>query len=383
MSLPARSMRTAIMWRHYHERGGVAVYTRRIVGHLLAQDQDTQYYVFVPEDVRDIGMTAANLEVVPVSASSRWTWDQMAVPKVAEECHADVVFNPKLSVPLRGGFKTAFMLHGMEQFVQAGVFPAIDRLYVQFMMPRYCHHADLILCPSRTVKEEIVERLGVTPQKILVTPHGLDQRFTHEIEARQLQAVREKYDLPKSYLLFVGGVTPLKNLPTILQSMAHLNGSIPHKLVLSGFDRWKVDPEIEAIDRLGLADQVIRLGWVADEDQPAVYAMASALLFPSLYEGFGLPVIEAMAAGCPVITSTGGALPEVAGDAALIVEPLDPVGLADAIRRVTSDRQMAQLLSERGRQRVRAFDWPATARRVRDAFVQLTQRQPVEPTGEA
>ncbi len=355
------------MWRHYRERGGIAVYSLRIVENLLRQDSINEYVLFLPPGV-NLGPVAPNVRVIEIGARTRWTWDQRAVPAVAQREGLDLVFNPKLSVPLRGNFRTVFMLHGMEQFVEAEVFPPLDRLYVHAIMPRYCHHADAILCPSHTVKAHIVEYLGIESGKIHVTPHGLDHRFAEPVTDSDRQRVRARYRLPDQYLLFVGGLTPLKNLQGMLRAMGVLKSSIPHQLVLSGFDRWKSGPETKMIRTLGLRDRVVRIGWVASDDQPALYAMATALLFPSLYEGFGLPVIEAMASGCPVITSSRGALAEVAGESALLVDPLDPQDIADAVERVVGEPALAASLVERGRRRAAQFDWHRTAAQVLEIF---------------
>lgn len=360
-------VRIAIMWRHFWEKGGIGVYTDAVIRNLLQQDDRNDYILLVPPGARP-SFAFPNLRRIEVTGRTRWSWDQWAVPRVAAREQADLVFNPKLSVPLHGPFATAFALHGMEQIVQARSFPRLDRLYVKATMPRYCRRADAILCPSERVKAEIAERMRVRPERIHVTPYGVGDRFLRAISPDQLLRVRERYGLPARYLLFVGGVTPLKNLPTMFRAMARLKDRIPHTLVLSGFTRWKSAGGLELLAPLALTDRVINVGWVDDGDQPALYRLASALLLPSLYEGFGFPVVEAMACGCPVITSTEGSLPEVAGGAALLVHPMDDEALADAVRQVVEDPERARQLAALGLQRAQSFRWDRTARRVGEVF---------------
>jgi glycosyltransferase involved in cell wall biosynthesis len=360
------------MWRHYGQRGGIAVYTRHILESLPRIDRENDYVIMLPPGQPPPGLGGDNVEFRTVGAASRWLWDQVAVPRFARRERIELVFNPKLSVPFAGGFRTVFMLHGMEQFVQSRVFPPVDRMYARVMMPRYCRRADGILCPSQTVKDDIIEHLRVPTDKIHVTPHGVDERFVSRVSEATRARVRARYELPPQYLLFVGGLTPLKNLGTILRAMKQLRQQIPHHLVLCGFHRWRSGPEFRLITELELADRVITAGWVDDEDLPCVYQMASALLFPSLYEGFGLPVLEAMASGCPVVASTGGALPEVANGAALLVEPTDFLALANAIRRLIEDPALTNRLVRLGTEHAARFSWLETAQQVRSVFAHLT-----------
>ncbi|HEX7084846.1 MAG TPA: glycosyltransferase family 1 protein [Vicinamibacterales bacterium] len=363
-------MKVGIMWRHFGERGGISVYTDAVLRHLVAQDGVTEYVAFVRPGATP-PIQAPNLRYVPVAARSKLVWDQFALPAAAEREGIDVVFNPKLAVPLRGRFRTAFALHGMEQVVEARNFPLSNRLYVRATLPRFCRHADAIFCPTTIVKREIAERMGAAPDRIHVTPYGLQPQFLRPITDADLSRVRQRYNLPDRYLLFVGGLTPLKNLPTMLRAMARLRDRIAHQLVLTGFSRWTMESGLGAIRELGLESRVHNAGWIEDDDQPALYRLASVLLLPSLYEGFGFPVIEAMASGCPVVTSTGGSLPEVAGDAALIVDALDADQLADAAQRLVEDQSLREQLVARGLERAAQFRWEPVAARLREVFASL------------
>lgn len=362
------------MWRHWDERGGIWVYTDSLVRELLKQDSHNEYLLFVPPGATP-DIHGPNLRLVEIAARTRLGWDQLAVPAAAARERVDVVFNPKLSVPVRGRFLRAFALHGMEQFACASSYPVLDRVYVHSTMPLYCRRADAIFCPTEQVKSDIVKWLHARPDKVYVAPYGLADPFLGDVTAADLARVRERHDLPASFVLFVGGLTPLKNLSTMLRAFARVRSEVPHDFVLSGFNRWGDTSELGLIDELGLSDRVRQIGWVEAADQPALYRMASALLLPSLYEGFGFPVAEAMAMGCPVLTSRRGSLPDVAGDAALVLDdPTDVAAMAASLRRLLTDAEWASALIERGYRRSREFRWARVAGLVRSTFESLAAR---------
>jgi glycosyltransferase involved in cell wall biosynthesis len=208
--------------------------------------------------------------------------------------------------------------------------------------------------------DEIVRYVGADRRKLHPVHEAAHPRF-RPLPRAELSAIRERYRLPERFLLFVGGLNPLKNFSNLLAAYHRVEGEFEHALVAVGFLRWKFERDVARIGELGLESRVIRTGFVPDEDLPAIYSLADALLLPSLYEGFGIPVLEAMACGCPVITSTTGCTPEVAGDAALLVNPRDVDAIAGAIRRVLRDSALRAQLIERGLARVAEFSWRKAA----------------------
>jgi glycosyltransferase involved in cell wall biosynthesis len=177
------------------------------------------------------------------------------------------------------------------------------------------------------------------------------------LDAAATSAVKSKYSLPEQFILFVGGITPLKNFGNLLKAYRKLQSRFPHKLVVVGFNRWKFSKDLEVVNELGLRDKIVFCGFVPDEDLPAFYNLASLFAFPSLYEGFGIPVLEAMACGCPVVTTKTGCSPEVAGDAALLADPYDPDAIANAMGKVLIEESFRKSLIERGFARAEQFSW--------------------------
>ncbi|MBI3667600.1 MAG: glycosyltransferase family 4 protein [Acidobacteria bacterium] len=216
-----------------------------------------------------------------------------------------------------------------------------------------------VLVPSHAVEQELIEHLGVAPERVNVVPHGVEQRF---FQPGPFEAALKAYGLPERYILFVGAAEPRKNVSTLLEACRLLPADLrrDYPLVLAGASGWKNAALWEAVERdrpIGVRP----IGYVAPELLPAVYKQAAVFVFPSLYEGFGLPLLEAMAAGTPVVTSNVSAMPEVVGEAGLTVDPRSPAELARAIEHLLSDRALAAQLAEAGRRRAREFTWGKTA----------------------
>ncbi len=214
-----------------------------------------------------------------------------------------------------------------------------------------------VLVPSQAVKRDLVEHLDVVEDRITVVPHGVDEGF---FPGGPLEPDRHIYGLPERYVLFLGALEPRKNLATLLEAYRLLPEDLRRHwpLVVAGAGGWKNRELRRALSR----EQGVRsIGYVPAPSLPLVYAGAAVFVFPSLYEGFGMPLLEAMAAGVPVVTSNVSAMPEVVGDAGVTVDPRSPREIAQAVERLLTDPEQARLLGERGRQRARVFTWEKTA----------------------
>ena len=231
-----------------------------------------------------------------------------------------------------------------------------DRFMFRTFVPRSARRADRVLAVSERTKRDLVEHYGIAEERIVVTPNGVDPVF------RPYGAV---HDGPP-YALFVGGIQPRKDPLTAVEALALVDGDL--RLVLVGDEKRGGDDVRSAVRRLGLEARVELAGYVEHEGLASLYRGAACLVFPSRYEGFGLPVLEAMASGTPVVATTAGAVPEVAGDAAVLVEPGDPEALAAGIRQALGDRER---LAAAGLERARRFTWSETARRTLKVYREL------------
>jgi glycosyltransferase involved in cell wall biosynthesis len=229
-------------------------------------------------------------------------------------------------------------------------------------LPLYLKSAERVITISHDSARRILDYMPEVAPKLSVVHHGVAEGFAPVEDEGRREAVRARYGLPERFLLYVGQVYPQKNVGGILRALALLRDRIPHPLVMAGRPSLKAERDMRLVERLGLGDRVRIVGWVADEDLPVLYSLADAFVFPSLYEGFGIPLLEAMACGCPVVTSTGGSCAEVVGEAGLRVDPADPAAIAAAVLRVVNEPGLARELGRRGVERARRFTWERTAR---------------------
>ncbi|MDD5557806.1 MAG: glycosyltransferase family 1 protein [bacterium] len=238
-------------------------------------------------------------------------------------------------------------------------------------VPRTLERARLVLADSAFTAREITALYGYPAERIRVTPLGVDGRFRRR-PAAEVEEARRRHGLPPAYILCVATIEPRKNIRTLLRAYALLRegGPAVPKLVLVGPDGWRDEGmKVEgAIDALGLRGEVIRRAYMPHTELPAVYSGSSLFVFPALYEGFGLPPLEAMACGVPVVCSDAASLPEVVGDAAVTVPPLDAERLAAAVRDLLGDAARRERMAARGLERARRFTWNETARRTLAAY---------------
>jgi len=241
--------------------------------------------------------------------------------------------------------------------------------FLERRLPRSLNRARIILADSQCTKEDLVRLYGLSPTRIAVVMGGVDDRF-HPVAEPAVTAVRQKYALPGDYVLTVGTLEPRKNLVRLVEAFAKLQQESTgvSQLVIAGGKGWLYDEIFATVQRLELTDRVRFLGFVPDDDLPALLTGARLFVFPSLYEGFGLPPLEAMACGTPVVCSRSSSLPEVVGDAAIVVEPLDPAALAKAMNRVVKDGSLRAKLSEQGRVQAAKFTWKAAAESLIDVY---------------
>jgi len=230
---------------------------------------------------------------------------------------------------------------------------------------------DLVITISESSKKDIVELLGVDHNRIYVTP--LASRYYPDYISDELATklqLASSYDFSKPYLLFVSTIEPRKNIISLIEAFNILKTKykIEHQLVLIGQKGWRYEQIFAAIEDSPWVSQVHHLNYLSDEIVALFYSKADAFVYPSYYEGFGLPVLEAMTLGAPVITSNSSSLPEVAGDAALLVDPNDPTSLADAILKVIGDRQFRSELVQKGKERAKLFSWERTANETLNAY---------------
>jgi glycosyltransferase involved in cell wall biosynthesis len=281
-----------------------------------------------------------------------------------------VLFIPAHVVPLWHP-RTVVTIHDLGYIHEPESHPASQRRMLDWTTRWSCRAATKIIAISEATKSDLVQHYRIKEEKIRVVHHGVSDSIQRTSDADNF-GVRAKYALPARYVLFVGTVQPRKNIARIVAAMKSVEAAgFPHKLVVAGKPGWLSDRVERDLAETGRPELIQRIGYVPDVDVPALYSGADAFCFPSMYEGFGLPILEAMACGTPVVTSTRGSLPEIAGDAALLVDPTSVDEIGQALVRVLSDTDLRIRLITAGQVRARQFSWRATAAATLDLLVEV------------
>jgi len=226
---------------------------------------------------------------------------------------------------------------------------------------------DHLIAVSQSTKNDIVELLGVVPEKVSVIYSGIDSSYFPVVDVEGLDRVRIRYELPEKYILYLGNVEPRKNLVGLIRAYNELRDSRPDlsavKLVIAGATGWKIGDIFKELELSAYESDIIFLGYVDKVDKPAIYSLATVFAYPSFYEGFGFPPLEAMACGTPVVTSNISSLPEIVGSAALTVDPHNVSAIANALGQVLSDKNLALKLRQEGFRQVKQFNWESAAQK--------------------
>ena len=258
--------------------------------------------------------------------------------------------------------RTVFTLHDLIFLRYPEYHLPYNRWYLTFAMPRYLRAADVIITPSECSRQDAIKFYGLPESKIKVIYEAAAPHFQPTTDATALARVRQKYGLPERYILHVATIEPRKNLSRLLEAFQTLLVDWPDlKLVLIGKKGWLYEAFFQKLQTLGLEECVIFPGYVDEADLPACYQLADVFVFPSLYEGFGLGPLEAMACGTPVVCSNSSSLPEVVGEAGLLVDPTDTAGLSEALRRVLTDAALRADLAGRSLAQAKRFSWAKAA----------------------
>jgi len=360
-------MRIGIMLRHYEQHeGGVKHYTKTLMPLLFSLGAQHQF-ILIYQNPKLVGTYAGypNVEEVVARIPGALLWDQVAVPWVIRNKSLDIIFNPKFTIPFFTKPKKVFVLHGSEWFAIPKHFKWVDQMYFGNLVPLYCRYADAFIAVANAVKADAVHYVKADPKKIFPIHNAIDPKQFYFIDdVDRLQAVRTKYNLPERFILWVGQIESRKNVKRLLRAFSVISKDFPHRLVIAGEQRWSTKEELSEVRDLAIEERVQILGWVSHDDLPAIYRLADLFAFPSLYEGFGIPLVEAMACGCPILTATTCAPPEVVDGAACLVDPYDVKAIAQGMRTILLDTNLRQRMVARGLERAKDFSWEKCARQV-------------------
>ena len=364
-------MRIGIDARKLHDFG-IGTYIRNLLRHLARIDHETEYVLFCrPGDRPSLGALGENFRTVVETAGNYSVAEQLRVPLALRREGVTLFHAPHYVLPPLVACRSVVTIHDCIHLMFPQYLPnRLAHTYARMSISLAARRATRVLTVSESSKRDILRFVDAPPEKIDVIYNAYDERFGVEPREEDVVRVRERYQLHDEFVLYAGNVKPHKNLERLIQAfdLVRRRGLDHLKLVLIGDEISRYAALRRAVHRHQLHKYVRFLGYLPETTLAVMYRLAGVFVFPSLYEGFGLPPLEAMASGTPVVTSNVSSLPEVAGEAAVLVDPYEPTAIADGIYRVLTDESLRRNLRQRGLARASQFSWEASVRRVRDIY---------------
>ncbi len=355
--------------RAWYRSAGVHQYIHHLLLHLGQADGGRlRYTVLLGEGVLppDIALTSLRSRWPTSRAAVRVLWEQLVQPWTLRRIGAHLVHGPAFVGPLLAPCPVVITIHDLSFIRFPTLFRPANRLYLTVLTRLSARRARRLIAVSAHTAAETTRLLGVPSERIDVVYHGVDPAF-HPLPADEVAVFRQRQGLPERFVLCVGTLEPRKNQTRLVEAFARIHdGQV--KLVLVGGKGWLYDELFTRVEALGLSKEIIFPGYVMNDELPLWYNAATILAYPSLYEGFGMPVLEAQACGTPVLTSNVSSLPEAAGDAASMVDPYDVEALAAELDRLLTDKLLRHELRKRGLAHASQFTWPLMAQETADVY---------------
>ena len=354
---------------------GIGTYIRNLVRHLARIDRTTEYVLIVqPADIEIASELGDNFRTVPDWSRSYSLREQFSIPLDLRREKVDLFHAPHYVLPPLTPCKSVVTIHDCIHLRFPQYLPnRLGYVYARSSLWIATHRATRVLTVSETSKRDILRYFHVPESKIDVIYNAIDERLGEAPSDAEMAQVRERYQLNDPFVLYAGNIKPHKNLERLIEAFHTLRrGGLENvKLLIIGDEISKYATLRRTVHRYKLHKHVRFFGFVPDATLAILYRLARVFVFPSLYEGFGLPPLEAMASGTPVITSNVSSLPEVVGDAAMLIDPYEPDAIAGAMRRVLMEDRLRDDMRERGLARAREFSWDRSVRRVRQIYEEV------------
>lgn len=355
---------------------GINWYIYHLLCHLPEADPGLRYTAFL-SDARfrpPPGLRVKRPLWSTQSPFRRIAWEQLVAPWTLRRERVDVLHAMAFASPMLSRLPTVITVFDLSFLKFPQAFQAANRFYLRTMTQMSVRRAEQVIAISEHTRQDVIARLGVPAERVQTVYCGVDPTFV-PLPRAEIEAFKVEKGLPERFVLFLGTIEPRKNVVRLIEAFVPLARLFPDvDLVVAGGKGWFFEPVFARAQALGLASRVHFPGYVPEAEKPLWYNAAEVFCYPSLYEGFGLPPLEAMACGVPVIASTAASLPEVVGDAGILIDPQDTPGLSEAMHALFQDASFRTELAERGCARARQFSWPETARQTTQIY-HLARRQ--------
>lgn len=351
--------------------GGVKQYIYDLTNALVRVDKNNKYFVFYNK--REFLGTYPQAEEIAISVGNKFLWDHYYFPKVAKKYPLDILFCPKSVIPLGVKIKSIVTIHDLMYFPMPWKYnfkeyKFFDTIYMRIFIPRSLKQSVQIVVDSENTRADIISLFKIPESKISVVYLGVSEFVKKQLSEESIREILHKNKVRRPFIFYSGVATRRKNLQVLIRALGAIKDKIPHQLVITGGGGEKNIPLNKVIKEAEIEQRINILGTVSFDTIVALYKTADMFIFPSLYEGFGLPILEAMALECPVISSNAASLPEVAADAALMFDPNNVQQLSELILRVVNDSSLRNQLIEKGRERAKLFTWEKAAREMIKIF---------------
>ena len=364
------------------QSGGIGRYARGLITTLAELDSQNNYTLLAtpdaPRDGLEFFRSYSNFSHKIYPLPERWMtigWHRFYLPIPVEWLagEMDLFHSPNFILPPTRSAKTLLTVHDLS-FIRhpQGAVESL-RKWLNQVVPRSLARADHILADSHSTKDDLIEIYNISPDDITVVGAGVEERFRPITDPIQLEAVRKKYNLPKNFILGLGTLEPRKNFTGLIAAFSQSPVNKTHHLVIAGGKGWLYDDIFAAAEKSPVTDRIHFAGFVADKDLPTLYNLADVFAYPSHYEGFGIPVIEAMACGTPVVCANNSCLPEVAGESALQIVATDTLALSECLVSLVVDKSLREIVITKGFIQAKKFNWPSAAQRLLDAYNRMSQ----------
>lgn len=359
---------------------GAGIYIQHLVREMLFSRSNFEYFVFAHKNDfclfnLDDSYRERFLFLPDFGRGSRIFLEQIYYPKIIAKQEIDLFHGLHYSFPLIKTCPKIVTIHDLTYFTNPGKHIWIKRYYFQFFIKKACQKADQILTVSNNTKEDLIKILGCDIKKITTTQLGVDAVFFEEESDQVKEKLRQKYELPNNFILFIGLIEPRKNVPLLIKAYLNLvdHQNLDCDLVIAGRWGWESEAILAEIKQHPNCSKIHFLGYIEESEKPALYQLAKIFVYPSMYEGFGLPVLESMASGTPVITTNISSMPEIVKDCGILIEPNNQIALENAIMTLVHDSSLRETFSKKGKLRAHEFSWQNTVNQTLLAYEKVLQ----------
>ena len=370
------------------KKHGMDIVALELIRNLQKIDHENEYYIFVKKDEDTSALRAtSNFRIIELDGGSYPAWEQFSLPKAAKKYGCQVLHCTSNTAPVACDIPLVTTLHDIiymeSSYLEilsgsATNYQKFGNVYRKLIVPRVVNNSQKIVTVSNFEKNRIADFFGLNgDERLEAVYNGVSDHFKPIKDKTELKRVKDKYLLPDQFFFFLGNTDPKKNTKGTLKAFSDFlkQSKSDYKLVMLDYDRLELEKLLSDIGDKQLINHIVLTGYVANTDLPAIYAQSAIFLYPSLRESFGIPMLEAMACGIPVITSNTSSMPEIAGDAAHIVDPYRPEEITEGMHKILSNQKYTKTLCEKGLERSQQFSWENMAIKILALYKELNTQQ--------